>query len=488
MIKLSFIKDSLLYTIGNALPMAASIILLPFYVNYLNPANYVALSFYIGISLLYQIFFSFSFEQYYGVVYTELKQDEEKVKVLNGSVFIYLMIYGGIITLITMLIGNPILKTIFKDPAISVSFYPYGLLSVLTAFFNALFKVSMSTYIYAGKPKVFFYSNLTNFFATVVISLSGLFLFPDTLAGPIYGRFLSALIILILNLWILKNSIKWTYNHTYINEFVQKSWSLFAYSLVLWIMGNIDRYFLKNYISVNDLASYDLILKCFIGVEFIQNGLSMAIISKVFDIWKNNEKVQFSKESNRYFNVFIWANTFFVLIFTFFLPFFIRLIVKDEKYYSAFSYIGIIAAAYIVRTLYYPYNFAYLFSKKTFFFFIINACTILIQTIAFYFFTSAYGILAVVFIVLLTRFITVLWLHIHVSKNIADLNISYLKWYVIPLLSVCMYLLAFFVFSQIIEVLNVAVIVVFLILSWYAYNNEFRDILPMLKNKMFARH
>ncbi len=488
MIKLSFIKDSLLYTIGNALPMAASIILLPFYVNYLNPANYVALSFYIGISLLYQIFFSFSFEQYYGVVYTELKQDEEKVKILNGSIFIYLTVYGGIITLITMLIGSPTLKMIFKDPTISVSFYPYGLLSVLSAFFNALFKVSMSTYIYSGKPKVFFYSNLTNFFATVVISLSGLLLFPDTLTGPIYGRFLSAVIILLLNLWILKSTIKWTYKHIYIKEFIQKSWSLFAYSLVLWIMGNIDRYFLKNYISVNDLASYDLILKCFIGVEFIQNGLSMAIISKVFDIWKKNKKVIFFQESNRYFNIFIWANTFFVLIFAFFLPFFIRLIVKDEKYYSTFPYIGIIAAAYIVRILYYPYNFAYLFSKKTFFFFIINACTIMLQTIAFYFFTPAYGISAIVFIVLLTRFISVLWLHIHNSKNIADLNINYLKWYVIPLLSVCVYLIIFFVFPQHAEVLNFAVIILFLLFSWQIYKNEFQDILPMLKNKIFARH
>lgn len=54
MIKISFIKESLLFTIGNALPMAASVLLLPFYANYLSPTNYVALSFYIGISLLFQ--------------------------------------------------------------------------------------------------------------------------------------------------------------------------------------------------------------------------------------------------------------------------------------------------------------------------------------------------------------------------------------------------------------------------------------------------
>ncbi|MCX7728239.1 MAG: oligosaccharide flippase family protein [Bacteroidia bacterium] len=486
MIKLSFIKDSLLYTIGNALPMMASIILLPFYVHFLKPEYYVALSFYIGISLLFQTIFSFSFEQYYGVVYTEIKHSNEKIKILNGSIFIYLIVYGSAIILLTLLFGDFILNTIF-DKDIPVTFYPYGLLSVITGFLNALFKVSMATYIYTQKSKVFFYSNLINFFATLTISLLGLFLYPDTLAGPVYGRFLSGIIILFFNLWILKDNIHWQYEHRYIKEFLQKSWTLFAYSIVIWITGNVDRYFLKNYIDVKTLASYDLIMKCFIGIEFIQNGLSMAIISKVFDIWKKNEKVELTMESNRYFNVFIFLNTMMIVIFVFILPFFIRLVVKEEHYYAAFELIGLIASTYLLRSILYPYNFIYLYSKKTLHFFLINALGIGLQTLLYFFFTPLYGILAVLFINVLIRILSVISFHLHVSYRIASLKVNYLKWYFIPVSAVVFYFVSFYFFSHQYIKLNAVILMMFLIFSMGIYFSELRQFWNDIRNKIFAQ-
>lgn len=478
MIKFSFIKDSLLYTIGNALPMAASIILLPFYANYLSAENYVALSFYIGISLLFQIIFSFSFEQYYGVIYSEIKHDNQKVKLLNGSIFIYLSIYGSVIILLSLLFGNAILHNIF-DEKISVEFFPYGLLSILTAFFNALFKVSMSTYIYTQQSKIFFYSNLLNFFATILISLSGLFIFPYTLTGPIYGRFLSGIIILFFNLWILKNNIVWKTEKAFIKEFVQKSWALFAYTITIWIIGNMDRYFLKNYIRVNELASYDLIMKCFIGIEFIQNGLSMAIISKIFDRWKVNNQVSFDTLTNRYFNVFIISIITIISIFTLILPHFIQLIISNNMYYLLFNLIGIISIGYIIRTISYPYYFAFLFSKKTNTFFIINAVTVLLQIILSYLFIQRYGLLAAIYIMIFTRIFTIVFYHLYIIKKFSDIHINPYKWFFMPLILSILYFISYLIFPENYNISNFIISVFLLFTTLFIYKNELKQFIKL---------
>ena len=480
MIKLSFIKESLLYTIGNALPMAASVILLPFYTNYLSTTNYVALSFYIGISLLYQILFSFSFEQYYGVFYTEVKHNANKVHRLNGSIFLYLLIQAGIIILISTLFGDALLKMIF-DKTIPVYFFPYGLLSVFTGLFNALFKLSMSPFVYEQKPKLFFFSHLTNFLTTISLSLAGLFLFPDSLNGPIYGRFFSGFILLLFNYILLKDKLVWKIEWTYIKEFISKSWAIFAYTLILWISGNIDRYLLKNYIPVNDLASYDLMMKCFIGIEFIQNGLSLAIVSKVFDLWKKENMLRFHTEVNRYFNTFILATILATLLFSALLPYFIKWIIRSSQYYNGFQWITLIAVSFIIRAISYPYYFALLYAKKTIYLFAINSTLIVLQILASYLFIPQYGLIAALYIHIIHKILLILTYHFSVRHYVNTQKINVFKWFLLPLCistaSICLYHLnpSLFVFNHFI------ILFIFLLTTLLIYKNELKKLYTQLQ-------
>jgi len=78
--------------------MAASIILLPFYANFLDDANYTRILFYILISSLFQILFSFSTENYFGIKFSQLFGEPEKQKRFIGTVsFLLLLIGAGLI-------------------------------------------------------------------------------------------------------------------------------------------------------------------------------------------------------------------------------------------------------------------------------------------------------------------------------------------------------------------------------------------------------
>src|SRR4051812_1988819 len=94
MITKSFFKSSLVFTIGGALPMLASIILLPFYTNFLSAVQYTQVLFYISISLLFQILFSFSIESYFGIRYTQLIPEPEQQKRFLGTTSFLLITIG----------------------------------------------------------------------------------------------------------------------------------------------------------------------------------------------------------------------------------------------------------------------------------------------------------------------------------------------------------------------------------------------------------
>src|SRR5687767_10943223 len=115
MISKAFIKSSLLFTVGGALPMLASIILLPFYTNRLSDVHYTQVLFYISISLLFQILFSFSIESYFGIKYTQLSEDTAMQKKFVGTTSTILLFIGAGLLLLTAIFGNSLFSLVYAD-------------------------------------------------------------------------------------------------------------------------------------------------------------------------------------------------------------------------------------------------------------------------------------------------------------------------------------------------------------------------------------
>jgi hypothetical protein len=121
MISKKFLTSSLIYSISSALSTVASFILLPFYTDtaLLTIGDYGALSLYIGLSLLVQVFTSMNMEYYVIVEYAELKDRPEYLKSKIASLSSYMIIAGTVIALIFLLgvtISFKIILTILNHP------------------------------------------------------------------------------------------------------------------------------------------------------------------------------------------------------------------------------------------------------------------------------------------------------------------------------------------------------------------------------------
>jgi len=259
MIRPSFLSSSIVYTIGGALPMLAGIILLPFYTNTLHAEVYTQLLFYISISLFCQMFFSWSTETVFGIEFSRLKTKPE-ARVFTGTVFELLLLMGFIWIVLFSIFGNFIFKALFNHN-LNMQFWPWGFYAVITAMCNAVFKTSTTVLIYQQQAQRFLFLNGINFILTVSIAIIGLYLYPNSLYGPLYARLFSGIVILGMAVLVFKTYAQFTLS-------IRKWIPLFKMCLPLvgivfsgWIIGQVDRYFLLHHVSTAELNAYDLILK-----------------------------------------------------------------------------------------------------------------------------------------------------------------------------------------------------------------------------------
>ena len=471
MISKSFLKSSIIYTVGGALPMVASFILLPFYVGFLDTKQFVSLNFYIGISLLFQILFSYSVDSYFGVKYSQLAGDATEQKKFTGTISNLLILIGVFITLIALIAGPFIFPLVFTESD-QVSFWPFGLMSIATAFFNSYFKAGTNALIYFKQPGQFILFNSINFVITVGLSVFGLYYSPDTLDGPIWARFISGVVIFILAFYSFNKNSIFVFDKKFLKELKHFCTPYILFVLFLWLLGYLDRFFLKSQIQTESLAAYVLLLTCFYGFEFIQNSLSATIFPKIFEIWTNNKKNETTKESNRYYNVFTVISILLLISFCFLIPLVIKIAVPYKaSYYESFQFVGIIAAGYATRSIINFYLSTILYSKNTSLLIKIFGFSSFVQIIATYFLVKEFGLIGAIYAGIITKLTQVFFAYL-LTKSIFTYNFNYFKIIGLPVLYIIFNVVMYQFFPAYNFMLYIIQLIVFSIILYFMFKNE----------------
>lgn len=446
MISARFLKSSAIYSIGGALPMITSVLLLPFYSNFLNASDFVALGLYVSISLLYQVFFSYSLDVFIGIKYSQLHQNAEERKRFVGTTSGLLLLIGVGLTLISMLIGPFLFPYVFHEGS-NVEFGTYAVASILTGFFNSYFKTASNFLIYLQKPSTFLTYAIINFISTFGIAVAGLYIFPDSLIGPVAARFISGLIIFFLGYQVFRTNATFVIDKKYFREINAFCLPYLFYALSIWAVTNIDRIFLVNAIDKVSLAGYDQLMKCTLGIEFFQNSISAIIYPKVYELWSKGGKMETSTESNRYFNVFSALNILALIAFCIVIPPLLELFVKKTEYYESFDYIGLIVAGYATRTILSFYMAGILFGKSTHMLLKIFGISSLIQILLTYFAVNHFGLIGAIYTGIAAKIIQVI-LAATFAGTAFKYNFNVVKIYLIPLLFLILNVILYFSYNE----------------------------------------
>jgi O-antigen/teichoic acid export membrane protein len=351
MIRISrnFLKSSFIYTVAGSLPVVSAIVLLPFYSFNLSTSDFGALSIYLSFTLLIQYITTYSFDISLYIHFHEFKNDKVKLSSFVSSAFmLMLMIGAGVATLLTIS-GDLLFDVIFADR--SITFYPYGLLASATGIFQALFKVHSNLAQSRERPDIFLWSNVVSFMMIIVFTITGLYLYPHSLVGPVGGRFLAGI---IMGAWALQrifNEFGVHFNYALLRSSFTFNLYTFIYQLLQWVINYFDRILLLFYISLSAIGIYDFGIKCLLVVEFLLNGLHNSFYPKVVSTIMDQDVKRSSPEINRYYHGFTSAIMVLICLCILTFPWAIETFVPKKDYHRVIEYLPYLSVIYVFRAI-----------------------------------------------------------------------------------------------------------------------------------------
>ena len=329
--------------------MASALILLPFYIYHLSTEVYGALSIYLSFSLLIQIIVTFSFDTSVYIHFHEFKNDHKKLATFISSAFVFMLFTGLGIGIIFSGIGDFVFRLALPDQ--NVSFYPYGIASVGAGAFQALFKVHSSLLQTREKPETFFWSNVLSFTMIASFTIIGLELYPNSLMGPIVGRFLAAL---ISGVWVLVRIFREfgiKVDFTWLTSSFSFNTYTFIYQILQWINNYFDRIVMLVVLSLADIGVYAFATNCLIALELLMNSLHSSFYPKVVSQIMAQPLKHSSPDINRYYHGLMAVIMLSMCIGIFLLPWVIETFVKKAAYQETIPYLPFLATIYLFRTM-----------------------------------------------------------------------------------------------------------------------------------------
>jgi len=435
MIRRQIISESLIYTITGALPLASGLVLLPFYTNWLTSDQFGLLVLYIAITMFMQVIFNFGFDNYIGISYIDNKKNPEIQSEIIGTVVVSLFLIGLFVVVSSLVLGKSIFYLFNSSGSekTQLSFFPYGFMAVVTAFFNSMFKTYTSLLIYQQRSGKYMIMNLFNFTLTLTISITWLSLNKYSLEGPMWGRLLSGAGIFLLAVFFFNKEFQIRFSKKYWALFYKFCSFLVIYQLLSWVLSNVDKFVIGHYLSPTDIAVFDFAFKCLVVIEFLQNGLSSVIIPIVYSHWADESPDRNLTDVRRYFNGFTAVILIVIPLFCLVIPLLVPIIVKEPVYYQSFKFLPVLGLGFMLICLRQIYAFPLLAKKRSDLLtkaFAFSAIVQLVLTVAG---VKYFGLWGAVYAYLLTKPFQILFMYLQ-SRKIMKLNLSVKKQIILPLL------------------------------------------------------
>ena len=431
MISNKLIKSSLIYSVIGALPLISAFFLLIFYTNYLTKADYGIFVIYISFTAFIQILANLGFDTFIGVSYFESKHDRGMLRSRIGTISAYLILWGLITILIFSILGESLFKLIFQNK--DLFFFPYGFMSVVTAFFNSYFKTYTNLLISQEKATRFALVNMANFIMTITFSLVGLYMFPFTLIGPMWGRLLSGIGIFIIafSSFAMASDMRLKFGEE-LKHALRFSLPVLVFFLLSWSISNIYPFIMKRFLTLEDIGIFGLAIQFTYLIEFTLNGMGSSIWPKVYGIIQDKQLTGSTPELNKYFSGFNAITLLIIPASTFFIPLIMPLLINKD-YEASFVFLSILNIGFVSRGLYnYFLTPVYLFKKtvvlpKMYFF------TAILQIILSIVLIKYFGIWGAVAVTVIIKIIQNLFLYL-ASKKFFSFNFNMLKFVWLPLI------------------------------------------------------
>lgn len=307
---------------------------------------------YTSFALLVQVLITYAFDGSLYVHYHDFKNDKTKLGAYVSSAFTFIAIISLLVISSLAVSGEWIFSKVFTET--KILFYPYGLIAVATGIFQGVFKVNSSLLQTQEKADTFLWFNLLCFSLIAGFSAIGLYLFPDSLIGPVGGRFAA---VAISGIWVIVLTYRefgFHFDFALLKSTLGFNHPSFLYQVIQWFNGYYDRILMTRFMPLAPMGMYDLAAKCLLAIEFALAGSYNSFFPKVLGIVALQTEKQTTVEINRYYNGLTAVTILLVGACIFFFPPIIEFMVvylDRPEFSGAIQWIPFVAITYLLRTI-----------------------------------------------------------------------------------------------------------------------------------------
>ena len=370
-----YFKLSLIYTFVAAVPNVLQLIVQPL-ISPMGTANIGRNGVAEGIITLLFTFCIFSMESSISRFYYDVRDNKESFNKLVSSIFTGILIRGGLI-LVAILALSPFIGQLFKQVALQ-DFGTYGVALVISAINRAIVTTAVSLFRNEKSIKSFVIVNISSGIFRAAFQLIGVFFFSMSFLGYVWGTAIGSSIVAIAVLIYTYRRCGFHYDKSLNGELYRFAWPLLQYSLIVWGLQYIDRFFLEKGDS-GKLGIYTNAMQFAVGLQLIVQGLGNVTQPEIFRYM--SERIHKRQEEiKKLSNMFMIQSMVFIVGAIIPAIIFITVFFKPAFLPSA-SIISIVFVRYILRSQYQLFALPIMFMKRTKIFTTVNILALVVSVL-----------------------------------------------------------------------------------------------------------
>lgn len=265
----SLLGNAAIYTIGEVLPKALGIFMLPIFTQYLSPEDYGILAYTNSVTMFLFVVSVLSLNTFLIRHYYEIdKADEESKKKLIGNTFSFLMLYNLVLLALCQVLGPSLLAA----SGSSVAFHPYFTLALVTNLFNVASVVPLAVFRIQERPLSYVALGASRSIVQYLVAWVLITRLDWGILGIYYSALFTYAAYTILYFYAIYSHGKFNLNIKQI-----KIGLLFSIPLIPGVISNIiidmiDRVMLEAHVAMAEIGLYSIAYNLGFGVSVVTMG------------------------------------------------------------------------------------------------------------------------------------------------------------------------------------------------------------------------
>lgn len=362
-------SQSLIYGAGDAATRVASILLLPVYTRILTPEDYGKLAIVTMISTVVGLIVDSGQRSAFFRFYFQSDNAQSRSK-LTGTVFIYLLVFSGIIILpLIFFIDQGVFLQI-----IDIALIPLIQIALIGTFFDVGSTIPFAIFRAEQRATNYAVLSVLRFIISVILNILVVVVLRWGVVGVIYANLLTSIIFFVICTWMTLPIISWSLNLKLLNKLLRFGLPLVPANLAGWILTLSDRFFLEKYTDIGQVGIYAVGYSIASIVNMVMGWFNTAVVPYYFSISLNSDaKIIYAR-------TLTYAITLFTMI-GLSISIFSReavFLLASPSYFNSARIVPFIVLAYLFFELNYLISFGLDITGKTGYYpFIMGAAAIL---------------------------------------------------------------------------------------------------------------